>query len=1180
MIFTKDQQNIIDSRNKNLLVSAGAGSGKTATLVEHIINLIVKDGVKIDEILTLTFTNAAAAEMKQKITLALLKEVEKDRENLFLRAQLNNIAKAYICTTDSFCRAVVSENFHKTDLDPGYSIINSGVALELRKRSLEEVLEEGFATEDEDILFLNKVFKTEEYMAEAIEKLYFYSRSVPFPDKWFEDIVANYDDTMLKLSEKEKEDFLKTLDDTLSLLKSLKKDFKELCGIGSLSPEEEKVGFTGLVNSDIDSLLYTQKNMCLPVFESANSYRKEIFEVDKEKRKNFVSARKDITDKFLKAAGKYSFFSQGSSVDEIHKKAVLALIKYTRLFAKRFKEYKDYSQFAEFSDIAHNTLKILYNEDMTFSEEAKEQQNRFKKIFIDEYQDTNYIQEWIYRAVSGNENLFMVGDIKQSIYKFRQAEPEIFAQKYASFSEVPEADDRLIILSENFRSRPEVLESTNCIFHRIMSKATADCDYNEKIELKPSASFPCFEQQDNRTEINIIYRSGTDEENHDMSTEEKESVVMGEYIKTLISSGFKIKDEKEPEGYRPLRYGDIAILLRSPSSYVNNIIDTLSNMGIPCTSSADSLLSLCTEVQIVSNFIRILDNPLLETELVSVLHSQLYGFDENELALIKIKGYKESKYRYYDHIVKYSLGGENEKLRERICAFLKDVEDMRSLAEKKGIFSLLNKIYYDMDYMNIVKFFPGGDVRCKNLRIFSKLAIDFDHRSPGDLSKFVNYMDAALNDNKLTRANMDSKDGQSVKIMTIHASKGLEYPVVIYAMLGKNINFSDSTEKLLINRTLGINLSMDMPLSLIKKRENTNIPDFLVKKTPKYRKVFSDDIKRDAIAEEMRLIYVAMTRAKEKLIMIGTTKDTDLLVKQEAFSDAMVFDATSPLELVALGLKYIYDEKYKKYFFTKEILSENILPPKKVKVEVGGKLEHTPLPPERLESIKEDIHKRVTYNIAGFNEYIPSVISVTQIKGIKEAIAAGKVPGESKHFHLPSLEKDENNTAVSSAEIGTAYHTILEHITKEKDIESLKELTEKLTAKKLLKKEAASAVDLNSVLAFLNSPLYERIKSSPSVHKETPFTMYVDPAEIYGEKAKREKTTTIIGIIDLYFEEDGELVIVDYKSDKVKDDAFFVQEYLTQLSYYKRALEAATGKKVKQTLIYSLYTQREITIID
>ena len=1196
--FTKDQQKVIDLRNRNILVSAAAGSGKTAVLVERIITRLTKDTppIDVDQLLIVTFTEAAAAEMKERIRNAIEKALEEDPENEHLQRQSSLIHNALITTIHSFCLSVIRDYFHTIDLDPSFRIGEEGELKLLKQDVLEEVLEKWYQeSAPEFVRFLESIAtgKDDRKIEEVILQLYEYSRSYPNPDKWLELCVENYDIDSV-------EDFEESilakivLEYSQHILNDVENNLecaREIC----LEDGGPRV-YEDAIESD---LIFVKKAKSAKTFQERQSifaalkWAKLAANRDKmvdEDKKEQVKLLRDECKKVIEELGEDYFFD---SVEEIRhgmlvaKANAVVLVSIVREFAKAFSEKKQEKNMIDFSDMEHLALRILTSEEngeLVPSAVAREYQERFLEVMIDEYQDSNYIQESILTSVStvskGEPNIFMVGDVKQSIYRFRLSRPELFMEKYHTYS-ADDAKEQRIDLSKNFRSRREVLDSTNFIFKQIMTKEFGGISYDDKAALYVGASYE--EMPNNETEVCIVDAADfPDGENK----REMEALAVASKIHQLVKS-HQIFDKKTG-AYRKASYGDIVVLTRSLKGWTDVFLKVFQQEDIPAYSASQEGYFETREIQMLLDYLRILDNPLQDIPFVSVLTSPFAMLTDEELAQIKCES--EGKY-FYKKTLSYMENGLNEALKEKLSRFMKQHEEFRNRVAYTAIHELLWKVMEETGYRNYITAMPAGEQRAANLEMLIEKAVAFESTSYKGLFHFVRYVEQLHKyDVDYGEANIVDETSDVVRVMSIHKSKGLEFPIVFVVGMNKLFNLQDTRNNVVLHSELGVGMDF------VDVEKRVKYPSLL-------KKLIQKEIEKESIAEELRVLYVAMTRAKEKLILSGVVPNLENVLKKYRGLDFHK-EEQLPFLRIAKARKYFdwilpalyrnqsFDDVRDAYgidgcignpFYRIEIPTKaevmtfaDLLEEKEAELreECVTKhiLQHWDTEKVYDAGIKKQLAEQFSfiYEHAEASEVKPKM-SVSELK--KKAYMEEDEMEEEEIFPLlPKFLQEE--TGFDGAARGTAYHRVMELLDFRKDytLELLEEDIQKMVSEKLITKEETEVINRKDVMLFLDSSVGKRVKKaaeSGTLHTEQPFVL----GEMIGEEM-----TLVQGIIDVYFEEDGELVVLDYKTDRVRMAKELTERYQVQLDYYAKALEQVTKKKVKEKIIYSFTLQKEIEV--
>ena len=1203
MDWTNEQKQAIYEKNSNILVSAAAGSGKTAVLVERIINKVINENVDIDKILIVTFTNAAASEMRERILEAIYKKIEENPNNNNLQKQIVLLNKASICTIDSFCIDVIKNNFYEIDISPNFRIGDTSEIEILKYEVLEEIFEEKYEANDEDFIKLINTYTTyrdDTLLKNLILKIYTYIQSNPFPEKWLSEKVE-----MFNIGENLEEDFSKTvwgkilleefeeeiIDDILTLEKT-KKD---------LNKYPELVKFYLTICDDINQLENIKNNLDSwnKTFEITNNLEFKKWPVDKkntlEAKENAKKVRDIVKKKIKNKLNKTLVFNSKEANQDIYDMYdILSKLKDLIFeFGKRFEKTKKDKNMLDFNDIEHLALKILIKQTedgkIQRTEVAKKYAQKFIEIDIDEYQDSNLVQEYILTSVSNNNNIFMVGDIKQSIYKFRQARPELFLNKYLQYKlkeEKTEKDNLKIQLFKNFRSRDNVLDFTNIIFENIMSGTLGDIEYNKEEFLNLGAKYE-NNNQDLKTEIDIIDlkekvededKTEEKEDGERIENVELEARFVANRIKELIDSNYKVFDAKKQE-FRDLKYKDIVILLRSTKNSAPVYEKELLNLKLPVFSDTSSEYLDSIEIQTIMSLLKIIDNPLQDIPLVTVLRSSIGGFTDNDLIKIRLS----DKYdNFYYTLIKAKLDVDS-KLKSKIDLFLNNLESWRKEQEYLPLDELIWKIYIDTGYYNYVGLMPNGNLRQANLKMLFERAKQYEASSFNGLFNFINFIEnLKLNNGDMGAAKLIGENEDVIRIMSIHKSKGLEFPVVILTNTGKQFNLMDLNNKLLLHQDIGIGVKY---IDYDKQIEYDTLSKEAIK----------NKLYKETLSEEMRILYVALTRAKEKLIITGISKDyqKELEDMQEIIQRySKIENKINPIVIKKyikyldwINLVYLYDDSLKQIsnlnIYEKSKLLENLKnETEENNIDVLELINTKKEDKEKLESIK----KLLEYNYK-FSDAIeiPTKTSVTKIKELKNHSESKekKYTEESNILNKLQFLENQESEKLTQAQKGTLVHLCLQKLDEKKDykLEDIKKLIIDLVENEIITQKEADNININKVFAFTKSLIWNQLKNAKEVYKEKPFYINIPAKEIY-DKDLTEKVL-VQGIIDLYYiDKDNNLILVDYKTDYVesRNEIELVNRYRNQLELYKRALEKALNKKVYKVYIYSVYLEKEIEL--
>ncbi len=1289
--FTEKQQQVIDARDCNLLVSAAAGSGKTAVLVERIVGMVSdKDHpVDIDRLLVVTFTNAAAAEMRERISRALNDRLAAEPENEHLQKQVTLLHNARITTIDSFCLFVLRNQFHTIGLDPGFRIAEEGEGKLIRQEALEETLEAGYAAEEEGFLHCVEYFSSgsrDTAVEEMVLKLYDFAMSTPFPEQWLEERKQDYRayqmmpaETLTEAGEHAGKDreavrfeeipwVRELLRQTRLLLEGCVEKLAEAIRMceepdgpymyGELLEQEKEMTERilqkcGAAEADeaggVFEILYT-------AFETVRFGRlpsKKDETVSAGKREAVKGIRTAVKEQLGDLQKKYFFKSKEQVVEQmtVCQRAVSALVDLTLAFKEVFEAKKRDKNILDFDDIEHFALSILVKQDekgeCSPTETALEYRSHFHEILIDEYQDSNLVQEYILSCISGEEegryNRFMVGDVKQSIYKFRLARPELFLEKYMAYGQEEQAGRRTarkIDLHRNFRSRREVLNTVNTIFEQIMGQDVGGILYDDLAALHPGADYPVQEKEEARaanvTELLLVDASeqaddfqgfgsssfeGPGDEEERLTAKEQEAYCVAAKIQELMRE-LQVTD-KESGTLRRLAYRDIVILLRTMSGWDESFKRVLEKEGIPVYMTSRTGYFAASEVQELLHFLRILDNPLQDIPLYGVLHSYLGGFAEEEIALIRAS-YPKKKYLFdalqawtesveeagEEPVGEASLGMDGG-ITAKIRSFLSCVSRYRRLAVCLSVQELLQTILRETAYLHYVAVKPEGNKRRANVEMLLVKAADYEKTSYFGLYHFLRYMEQLEKyEVDYGEAGLQDENADVVRIMSIHKSKGLEFPVCFVSGLAKKFQTRDLSAHLVLDLDAGIGVDYVDPDRRVRSRDLR-------------RNVIAEKMRADNLAEEMRILYVAMTRAKEKLILTGTVRSPEKLAvsliplmhkESRLLPYDVLMDQGSFLQLLmaALARNRCMDDFYRAYdlepaqkapFYEQDMSMQVKLYDWEAIVE--EKLNET----VRMESRKrelllsdpsEDVNpllmKRLADSfVSGYpyetlrSLYTKTTVSELKMAGMREEMdfSFNLYAEETVAPYLPGfLEKDGK---VTGSMRGSAFHKVMELfdftrltdavIASQAAVDALlQEQIEEMRQKGRLSEEYYAVVSLPKVAAFLRSDAAKRMGEAARagrLHKEQPFVLGL-PANRLRSEFPQEETVLIQGIIDVFFEENGRYVLLDYKTDAVESAEELVKRYRVQLDYYAEALEQFSRYRDTEKILYSFKLGEEI----
>lgn len=1187
--WTSEQQKVIDLRNRNILVSAAAGSGKTAVLVERIISRLTQDDppLDVDHLLIVTYTEAAAAEMKERIGAAVEKLLETHPGDAHLERQATLIYSAQITTIHSFCLSVIRDHFHVIGIDPGFRIAEEGELKLLKQDVMDELLEACYASGEEDFLEFTERFGTgrnDRKIERIILKMYEYSRSYPRPDRWLDRCGTAGDPAVLAGAAVERirrrtAEIRRVLERGLKLCETpdgpymygdmLESDLKELKKL------EQAGDFDGMHEAAVG---FTWKRLSSKKDETVSPEKKE-------KVKKLRAQAKALLDD-LKADYFYVPRPVWEKDMEDAAPSLVVLAGLVKKFAVLLDEKKRARNLIDFSDMEQFALAILTEEkdgQLVPSAAAQEYQDQFDEVMIDEYQDSNLVQETILNSVSrvsrGQNNVFMVGDVKQSIYSFRMSRPELFMEKYHTYS-LEDSGRQRIDLHRNFRSRAEVLDSVNYIFRQLMHRELGGIEYDDHAALYPGAQFPPIPEQGEdpyRSELLLLDKKNTGEDD----AAQAEARMIARRIHELIRDGSVY--DKETETLRRIRYSDIVILARSIRGWAETCSTVLGEEGIPAYSVSREGYFETYEVSVLLDYLRILDNARQDLPLAAVLTSPFCGLDARELAAVRIA---YPNVPFYQAAQMYAEAqdaehGPGQRAAEKLQKFYARAAYFRKKVPYTPIHELLEEVMEKTGYRLYITAMPGGAQRAANLDMLTERAAAFEGTSYKGLFNFIRYIEQLKKyDVDYGEAGIMDEQENTVRIMSIHKSKGLEFPVVFVAGLGKNFNTQDLKGSVLLHSEWGAGLD------LIDLKRRTKTPTFL-KKMIRERTVLEN------LAEEMRVLYVALTRAKEKLIMAGTAEFAeDGALKMEN----SIFRPEGAKKYLDWILPCIISED------TGEVKADapvdvrvfdaGDLRPAQTEVQAEELAEdvfrHWDSSKTELPEFRKRLDDQLEYSYPYANEgKMKLKFTVSELKKrTAPAEEAGEVMYEEPEAVplLPAFIKEEE--ALTGASRGSAYHKLMELLDFSEEYggtdgeEKLAGAVEHFRKEGQLTEEMAACIRSRDILGFLTCAAGRRMSAAARagrLYREQPFVMAIDAGEIYPEDRSGEKIL-VQGIIDVYFEETDGLIVLDYKTDRVKTADELKDKYHAQLDYYAEALEKLTGKQVKEKIIYSFTLGEEIMV--
>lgn len=1209
--WTNEQLQAIQEKNSNILVAAAAGSGKTAVLVERIIHKIIDEQMDIDKILVVTFTNAAASEMRERILEAIYKKLEENPENVHLQRQIILLNKASICTIHSFCLDVIHNHFYEIDLPSNFKIVDTAEIDLLKQEVLDDLFEQKYTENDKDFIELLENYtnyRGDEALQELVLKIYKFIQSSPFPIKWLQEKLE-----LLKIEDK---DISQTIWGKL-IIQTVEDDIQEsimqletVKSKMALYPEMTK--FYQKICEDLIILKDLQNyNSWDELYIKLLNFNFSKWPVDKKVTNDLKEDSKEIRDKVKKhikeKTAKLLSCSQEQAVKDL-KIITPILEKLANLvteFTKNFAEKKKEKNCIDFNDIEHFALKILLDENNNPTEVAKKYKEKFEEIAIDEYQDSNLVQEAILTSISKGNNIFMVGDVKQSIYKFRQARPELFLQKYDEYKnkeEKTQEDNLKIQLFRNFRSRQNILNITNLVFESIMSKELGDINYNENEYLNYGANYPEPEEIKNYAgiaELDIIdlkedesitaFEGEEDEEEQERVEDDVlEAKFVANKIQELLNSDYMVFDKKQ--GYRKIRPKDIVILLRATSNLSPIYEKELSDLELPVFSDTSGTYLDTVEIQTILSVLKIIDNPLQDIPLVVVLRSSICNFTDNDLITIRLT---DRNCNFYEALIKTRLICDGD-LKDKIESFLEKLEKWKSISQYMPLDEFIWQIYLDTGYYQYVGLLPNGAMRQANLKTLFEKAKQYEKASFKGLFNFIQFIDKLKKQNgDLASAKLIGENEDVIRIMSIHKSKGLEFPVVFLCNSHKKFNMQDLNDNILLHQDIGFGPTI---MDTTRKIKYSSIAKDAIKLK----------MKQETLSEEQRILYVALTRAKEKLYITGRSKDLTKYVQDK--NKILEMYESENIKLDAKLMKkansyldwimYVYlfnqgrtitlkGESYKlSDIITLNVSNKKDLLKALAKEEVVEQIDLKEKIEQILKNKSEEENKKSEQALKELLEWkydyivdttLPTKSSVTKIKQEKikleemlKGIESEEV--EYKKSYTPKFMQEDKK--ISSAEKGTLVHLCIQRLDEKKDYElkDIQNMILNLVEKEIITQNEADAIDVNLIYQYTKSQLFEELRQAKEVHKEQPFYINIPAKYVVSEAENSKKNILVQGIIDLYYiDKNDNLILIDFKTDYISNEPNakekILDKYRVQLEIYKTALEQALGRKVNKTAL-------------
>lgn len=1257
--FTETQWQSIYQTGDNILVSASAGSGKTTVLIQRIIEK-VKGGTNVDELLVVTFTESAAKEMKERMTGAIqtaINEAQSQEQYLHLIKQLSLMPQANISTIHAFCLKVIQRYFYLIDLDPVFRLLADTIEVELLKEDVwEEVKEELYGEPDTHFKNLAKAYskdRSDDDLMKLIFSLYDFSRANPIPYRWLDSLPSLYNTEDGLTNSVLYQELLKP--QLLSLIEGIRYDIEQARHLAGQDVEtaaqreifETEQGYADrlleAVQQDDYELAYTIANEQVQFARWPSAKKADADEVKDQK-----ALLKGLRDKYKKdfAALSAQYLNRPLAEQEevlrgIHPYAE-EMARVTKRFSEAYWERKLDDNVLDFNDLEHLTLQILApiaeDGERKMSYASAYYRNKFEEVLIDEYQDVNQLQEsilyWVTRHQPETENLFMVGDVKQSIYAFRLADPSLFLRKYAAFAD--KNGGERIILAENFRSRAEVIHFTNFIFEQLMDEKVGQMDYDEAAKLQAgNKSFP--ESERNQTELLIYLSENADNDEEartpendleaDLTIDDKtagEVTMVAQKIKALIDEKFLIYDKKTNEE-RPLSYRDIVLL--TPTKKNNLVIlEIFKDFQIPVILNDTESYFQRTEVSIILSLLKVIDNPRQDIPLAAVLRSPIVGLDEKQLALIRIQQKNGDFYEAVQHFIKICEASGIEQTAEikdaysKLALFMGRLHEWRNTARRSSLVTLIWTIYNDTHFLDYVGGMVAGKQRTANLHALYERAKKYEETNYKGLFQFIRFIEKIQQrDKDLAEPTSFSDDEDAVRVMTIHASKGLEFPVVFLMDLSKRFNLSDTQSKYIFSETFGLGTDY------FDVQQRVQYPSLA-------RQALAIEKKKKLLAEEMRKLYVALTRAEQKLFLVGSYKSEEKL-----WADWQVADGTSGkllpdyLRLQAssmmkwLGMCLYRHEEAENDHFHKEYRGELTHYPVHFSIQTFREEDLLSYIPVAMEEInesqwKDEIEQMASANVETHEHSLAeemklavalmeaqypheAATTTTSYQSVSEIKRLFEDPDESHMLKLdlsdtkrvsryvepefPRPRFMQETVMPNSAEIGTATHFVMQSVDLEKEITAayVAQLLLELIGDGLLEQAVAEKLDAEQIAKFFETELGQEIQANADrVRREMPFSLLIPASRIFTEIPEDSTDNLLIhGIIDGFIEYDDHIVLYDFKTDFVGDQApvlpeNIVDKYRGQMNLYKKGLETIRQKPVSAAYIALLSNHTNVVV--
>lgn len=1155
--WTPQQNNAINARGRNILVSAAAGSGKTAVLVERVIKKITdnENPVDIDKLLIVTFTNNAASEMKFRITKSLKEILRNEPFNQNAQRQLNLMPNAKICTIDSFCINLVRENFFELGINQDFTNLDENEASLLEDEIISNLTDELFENNDEEFIKLVEQFNTpgnEKPFINAVKKVRRFIYAQPFPyswaykmselynsntafenSKWFE-YIKNEADYLISIAKK-------CVNNNLALLNQiddskLNEKFENLF----LNDKSLIDNVSDLLNTSWDDLV----KLGVPSFARLVSTAK----LDEELASEIKTNRNTYTNIIKKEIPAFFICSKEDYVKSLNTlyPIIKKLIEFVKIVDARLMVEKNERNSYSFSDTEHFAIDLLFTPDgdkIIKKELADRLSAEFEEILVDEYQDTNEAQDLLFAYLSNGHNLFTVGDVKQSIYRFRLAMPNIFNSRrklYTDYNPNDNEKSSKIILDKNFRSSKGICEYVNFIFSKVMSERVGELDYDAQNRLNFGANYK--KNDIPSAQIHILDGAKGEE------TDTREAMQIAKLIRKKIDSKEQIKDGDE---YRDIRYSDFAILFRSMKNHVDSYVEVFTDMSIPVQCDNSSNLFENNEIKLILSLLRTIDNPTKDISLLSTMMSPVYAFSADELAQIRIENKRKN---FYFSVV----NSQNEK----VLNFLEDIKNLKKLSVTMSVSNFIRYLVEDKGIVAFINAMGNGEQRYQNILALISFAQKFDSGVNIGLTSFIRYIDKIIDTDKgIDSKSIVSGKDDAVTIMTVHHSKGLEFPICILAGAARSYNTGELTKNLLINTVYGFGLKVhneermyniqSIPYSVIKSKSANEL-----------------------MSENLRVLYVAMTRAKEQFITFISCQNIERKM-QTLYSKLIDGEITpyavksckSDADIILLCSLFHQNAGQLRELAGCRLFANPADFDMSIDIDKSESFEEDEIKLEKAE-YQESTVKEIADKLSYKYDYLP-------LSNVTSKMTASSLDDSDTNFEYITSSKPAfmNKAEMTPAMRGTAMHTFMQFCNYNLAKDNLDEEIENLVSGGFITEEQGKSLDKKRLASFFNSSLAKRMFNSDKIYREIKVSTFLSANEVYG--IDFDDKILVQGIADCVFEESGQLVLVDYKTDRVKDENELLERYKKQLTFYKYAIEKTLKMPVKEVMLYSFYLEKE-----